>query len=286
MNDYAGQESRALIIHYHIFKNAGTSVDFALSESFGDKWTKFEGKDARDVMTSARMARFIEENPNIKAISSHLARPPLPTPACRAIAFLRHPLLRMRSVYNFVRMDGTQHGNEIANRYSFADYLRWAFDEGRYSGGVVIRNYQVVHLSQASFRSANILTAEATLADVKEAKDLITSWGAIGIVELYSQSCRMFELALKNSFPEFRFNIGWHNKTSGSEKTIDRDLDIMRDELGSDLFDASRLLNDLDLALYDWAKDRARYPCPAIAGSDRDRDRSRLRRTPENRTNP
>ena len=260
MKNYAEKESQALIIHYHIFKNAGTSVDFALSKSFGDKWTTFEGKDACDVLTSAQVARFIDENPDLKAISSHLARPPLPTPACRAIAFLRHPLLRMRSVYNFVRKDGSQHGHEMANRYSFADYLRWAFDEGRDSGGVVIRNYQVVHLSQASFRSGNILTADAILADLEEAKGLIASWGTIGIVELYSQSCRVFELALKNSFPEFRFHIAWHNKTSGSDKTIDQDLDIMRDELGSDLFDTSRLTNDLDLALYHWATDRIRLP--------------------------
>jgi hypothetical protein len=78
MEDYAEKESRALIIHYHIFKNAGTSVDFALSESFGDKWTTFEGKDACDLLTSAQLARFIDEDPDLKAISSHLARPPFP----------------------------------------------------------------------------------------------------------------------------------------------------------------------------------------------------------------
>jgi hypothetical protein len=33
---------RTIILHYHLFKNAGTSVDAILKRNFGDKWVTSE----------------------------------------------------------------------------------------------------------------------------------------------------------------------------------------------------------------------------------------------------
>ncbi len=32
------------LVHYHIFKNAGTSVDRLLAESIGEAWAGYEGQ--------------------------------------------------------------------------------------------------------------------------------------------------------------------------------------------------------------------------------------------------
>ena len=34
-----------ILVHFHIYKNAGTSIDHSLSRSFGASWTTFEPKD-------------------------------------------------------------------------------------------------------------------------------------------------------------------------------------------------------------------------------------------------
>jgi len=40
--------ARTILIHYHLFKNAGTSLDAVLKENFGDKWItrEFDRKNA------------------------------------------------------------------------------------------------------------------------------------------------------------------------------------------------------------------------------------------------
>ena len=137
---------RPVLVHYHIFKNAGTSVDVALQRSFGSRWTTFEGSHARDVQTSGQLGRFLQDRPEVCAVSSHLARPPLPFPGCRPIAFLRHPLLRARSVYEFVRRYPEQPGCPASHRQSFSMFVQWALDGDEAEGASVIRDCQLGHL--------------------------------------------------------------------------------------------------------------------------------------------
>ena len=66
---------RAIIIHYHFFKNAGTSVDAILQRNFGAGWTSRE-YPPRSTPNGAR--EFLTANPQIAALSSHTL--PLPPP--------------------------------------------------------------------------------------------------------------------------------------------------------------------------------------------------------------
>jgi hypothetical protein len=156
--------SRPVLIHYHIFKNAGTSVDWMLQQSFGAAWTTFEGAHAADIQPVERVRAFLEAHPRIVSLSSHLARPPLPWPAAKAIMYVRHPVERARSVYAFVAKDPTQPNHAVARDGGFEGYVRWALESD--DGGIVIRNYQVVHLSKASLRPPHIYLADATDNDL------------------------------------------------------------------------------------------------------------------------
>lgn len=64
------------IIHYHIFKNAGTSIDDALREVLDSRLGFFEGKHAHDVQNSSAVNNYFLEHPSILAVSTHLGRPP------------------------------------------------------------------------------------------------------------------------------------------------------------------------------------------------------------------
>lgn len=259
--------NRPILVHYHIFKNAGCSVDASLKASFGGDWVEFEGSHAHDIQPAARLAAFLQANPAVRAVSSHLARPPLPWEGCLPVVFLRHPLLRTRSVYEFTRRDPTQPFAEAARENGFAGYIQWALRRER--GSVVIRNYQVVHLSQASWRCENILDAEAGRSDLEEAKALLTGWGMAGIVETYALSAQMFQSLYGPRVPGLDFKARHVNATSLEPGSIEEQIEQCGKLLGTTLRDDFMESNALDMALYEHAKrilKGAAQASPLIAG--------------------
>ena len=179
----AGRFGKPILVHYHIYKNAGTSVEKNLAESYGHKWAVCEGAPEQVRLSNNDIAAFARANPGIRAISSHKARP---FPASRRffpILFLRHPIDRARSVYSFAKRDPAQPDHAMAYNLSFNDYVNWALD----TPGVPLRNYQVIHLSQASFRVANIAEAVACPEDLREVRDFLSSLPFLGLVRRFEE---------------------------------------------------------------------------------------------------
>jgi hypothetical protein len=252
---------RPVLIHYHIFKNAGTSIDDSLQRSFGDRWTAFEGTHATDVIDAARLSTFLSETPHLVAVSSHLARPPLPWSTCRPIVFVRHPIDRARSVFDFIHADATQPGSELARTLGFAGYIRWVLDGGR--GGIVIRDYQTVHLSEASFRDGSVLDARPTERDLAQALELLEGWGVAGVVDRYDASVAVFQALYGPDFPDLMLDTVWLNRTQQSTRTLAERIADARSELGDELFDRLENANRLDLRLYHSSVARLSALCAA-----------------------
>ena len=244
--------NRTTLIHYHIFKNAGSSIDASLKASFGSAWAEFEGSHAHDIQSSAQLSLFLDAHKHLLAVSSHLARPPLPWINCLPVVFLRHPILRARSVYNFTRQDSSQPYADIARDRGFADYIRWALRNER--GSIVIRNYQVVHLSDASWRCADILDSQATPQDLEQACNLLSTWGLVGIVESYALSADVFQTIYGPLLPELEFNYLRENSTSNMEGSTEDHLEQIRSSLGRTLYDEFMAVNALDIDLYKYAQ--------------------------------
>lgn len=241
-----------VIVHYHIFKNAGTSVDWALENCFGKLWDTFEGQHAHDVMQSEKLLEFLEQNPKVRAVSSHLLRPSVKIDNVLPIVFLRHPVIRAKSVYLFSRIDVNQPDNKITANMTFPEYIKWVVSGGR--GGVVVINYQTIHLSQASFRSSSILDAIATSEDLRCARSLLLGWPAFGIVEYFEKSMALFENAYSKFVPEFRLLTTHANATQKSPLTVDDQLIQIQDEIGNGLYEEFCAINEFDLSLYETCK--------------------------------
>ena len=116
--------NRAVICHYHIFKNSGTSFDRVLTENFGTQHIIFDGPFSYSHIYQDQLGIIIERNPEAKAFSSHQIS--LPTPSSvnfRVIpaVFVRHPLLRIRSVYLF----NQQAGATAAAADALRDFDQW-----------------------------------------------------------------------------------------------------------------------------------------------------------------
>jgi hypothetical protein len=63
------------IVHFHIFKNAGTSVSFALRDIFKENFSILEGQHAHDILNINHLNEFLQKNRNVFCVSSHLLKP-------------------------------------------------------------------------------------------------------------------------------------------------------------------------------------------------------------------
>jgi len=248
--------SPGVLIHYHIYKNAGTSIDRLLEQNFPERLAHFEGKTGRDTLDSSEIAEFIANNGNFRAISSHRARPPLPVSNAYPILMLRHPIDRARSVYHFGRIDPNQPDHVVARESNFREYIDWSLNTS--GAGVVIRNYQVIHLSDASFRSSDIQSANARENDLAQAKTLIDSFPAIGIVRLFAESCRLFENTYRPIFPSLKLYHVRDNISENGSLTETESIELARIELGETTYRKLINANEFDIELYQYAVDRLR----------------------------
>jgi len=245
----ARRKSPTVVIHYHIFKNAGSSIDRLLHESFGPCWTSFEGSHPTDIQSADALRKFLAERPGLCAVSSHLARPPLPSDNCVPIILLRDPIDRARSVFHFIRRDPTQpHHHATTN--GFPAFVSWALDNPRAS--VPIFDYQVYHLSDASFRPDNPELA-STAQDLAQARALIASLPAFGLVRRFAESCALLATHYTPLLPALRLYDVRENTSPETARTEAQSLAAARDELGTDLFARLCNANQRDAGLYDFA---------------------------------
>lgn len=241
---------RHVIVHYHIFKNAGSSVYAALRSAFGSTWSRFEGTHPNDIQSRAQLSSFLQANPTVQAVSSHLARPPLPFRSCHPIVFIRHPLLRAASAYRFIRADPVQAQHGWAQQHSLAGFFDRCADEHR-GLGRVISNYQVFHLSSASARDfADIHVSET---HVTEARRLLRSWGFVGIVERYEQSLREYQRRYGRYFSNLVLPITHENRTAVADPSVALMIEKVRQQLPDATYARFMELNQADFALYEWA---------------------------------
>jgi hypothetical protein len=244
---------RRIIIHYHIFKNAGSTVYSILKNNFGDRCGSIEGINPWDTLGSDAILKYAMENPSLKTISSHQAR--LPVPKClnlvfHPLIFLRHPIDRVGSVYSFERrepLSSPSLGVKIAHENDFAGYVKWRLSEGN---GAVIKNFQTVHLSG---RQNDMRVAIATDNDLKDAIEKISQLPVFGIVELFDESIARMSNHLSQYFERLDVNYSVANRSMERKNTIQERLDDIKIMLGLDLYQELLLKNVLDMQLYDHA---------------------------------
>ena len=245
---------RTIIVHYHIFKNAGSSVDRLLHTAFGSGWTSFEGPTPTSLLRADDLATFIKDRPEIVAVSSHLLRPPSP-PSVRVlpVVLIRHPLDRAFSVYSYLRRhpDGAATGT-VAQQTSFPQFVLWCLNN-KTLGGMVIANYQVIHLSPASFRHAHIYHAVATENDLQHAIHYLSDTACFGTVDLFDATVDRLRQAAAAFDLDIPTLIAAENVTPDRSDDLNERLHTARRQLGPHLYRRYMNENELDYRLYKWA---------------------------------
>lgn len=247
---------RPVIVHYHLFKNAGTSLDRALKDAFGERWIELEGQDKRDLKPT-ELAEFLMSNQSVQALSSHTALLPPPTiPDTTVVAavFIRHPLDRLRSAYDFERIQNADTlGALKAKETDLAGYIKWRLSRPDDHSA---RNFQ-------TFRVAG------GRDDLEGALRMLAEVPFVGLVEEFDRSVARLQETLAPHFPGVRLRA-YRANVSADERTLEERLALLRERIGDQLYERLEESNRYDLAL--WEAVRARYASPPDNG-DPGRDR-------------
>lgn len=180
-----------------MYKNAGSTLDWSLRRSFGASYVaRVENKAMRDNPKS--LYSYVDEHPRVRVLSSQWL--PLPVPAVfwlrpYVLLFLRHPVDRCRSVYNFARKQqhSDQNGAKQAREFSFVDFVKWRMET---TSGPVIRDFQTRYCS-----------GKYSSQDMDEVYELavanLDATPFVGFVHRYPESIALFE-APATGLPAYR----------------------------------------------------------------------------------
>jgi hypothetical protein len=252
-----------VILHGHIFKNAGTTLDWALERSFGGAFVDHRRDDLMRAEGQAHIRDILAEEPGLRAISSHHMPGDVsddPGYHFHRIYLLRHPILRIRSVYDFERkQDAQTPGAQAAKRMTFSEYVEWRM---RPKVAPTIRNFQSRYLAG---RLPPRYDKRADLEYFELAMQTLEHVPCIGIVEHYDESMVLFEQLLGERFPDLDLAHTPQNVSSNGLSKLDEDERVSRlmGQLGKL---QARVLeaNSFDLALYEAARYRFSQRLEAI----------------------
>jgi len=241
-----------VIIHNHVFKNAGSTIDWALRRNFGDGFV-----DHRDDRSMQRgpdyLGPYLEQNPGIRALSTHHLRPPLPQLPGRLLMCLmmfRNPIERVTSVYRFERgqIDEDSLGARYAREHSLGEYVSWRM---RFDVPPTIRNFHIYRSLPGPLNWRRALTGD----ELSVAKEFVASVPLLGFVDRFDESMILFEYALRPLIPGIDMSYRMQNVGQKAGSTGEDRLALLRKEIGEELFAQLAERNRYDLDLYDYARE-------------------------------
>ncbi|MCC0175432.1 tetratricopeptide repeat protein [Waterburya agarophytonicola K14] len=259
---------KTVLIHHHIFKNAGTSFNYALKQHFGEQFFEYDLPDSQ-VVDSNDLAGFIASHPQAAAISSHHAC--FPTPQAEdyqtiSSIILRKPLARIKSIYSFERKQNAQTQGAIkAKELDFKDYVQWRIK----ATPAVLCNYQTHYCSRDKKNAAVKLNQET----LKKAVNNLKKCTVVGTVENFEDTLKIARLKLNQFFPDI--DLKYSRLNTAEKPSIPQDerqnlIDVLGDAIVSELEEnnqldehlyrvASQIMRDNLLSLKSLQKDASDY---------------------------
>jgi hypothetical protein len=241
---------RKVILHYHFFKNAGTSVDEILMANFPGQWVTREFDDNRHAVNVAIVGEWVQAEKNAIAFSSHTAM--LPPPKLEGvkffpILFVRHPIDRIASAYYFERKQEVDHfGTVLARNTTLRGYIEVRLSLGRdRQGRNFCRNFQVARLAQMFTGEEGDETTLALKA--------LNTLPFVGLVEEFDRSIERMTEWLTPHFPGFHARPVASNVTRDHSLPLEQKLERIKAEIGERCY--ARLLeaNEGDMAVFNAA---------------------------------
>lgn len=235
---------RPVILHQHIYKNAGTTIDGILQREFGVFFSTLNCDDPNMTISNDEILSFLDSHPTILALSSHQIRYPKPTSdniEFFDLCFLRHPIDRLFSQYSFLRKPHVDDPlTRVARNTDLAGFLSHVLD---------------YHPEYACNPQAKLLLPESPSGvigcnDVEAARALLRQISLLGVVEAFDESLVIAEYALYPYFPRLQLHYIPQNVTNSQQMTFDQRADEIRSRCGERLYERLLEANHLDIVVW------------------------------------
>ncbi len=244
---------RPLILHNHLFKNAGTSVDYILRQNFGNRWVTREFQGVGSASTDA-VAQWITDHPTAVAFSTHTMLGPLPEIDgihVMPIVMLRDPVDRIASAYRFERVQNAEtRGTVLARQNGFAGYVHARL---RTQGDHQCRNFQTSRLAMLTPGKDG-----SELDRAKAALDQIADVGVLGLVADFPDAMLRLQQVIQPYFQRFHWQPVTAN--ASAQKTAHAVSPDMREMLKYENADDYALLTYANRLLQHRATTKAPQP--------------------------
>ncbi|SMX32710.1 sulfotransferase family 2 domain-containing protein [Octadecabacter ascidiaceicola] len=230
---------RTVVLHYHLFKNAGTSLDQILKHNFGTTWVTAEF-DTGLASNTPDVENWIVQNPEACAFSSHTMKGPLPLiegVKIIPVLLLRDPVSRIRSAYQFERAQTSDSwGAQLAKQHDFEGYVRARLERVK---DRQCRNFQTHRL--ASFSQ----NKQPELMRAFDGVRLINATGVIGLVSDFNGTIQLLSKRLRTDFPDFHWVHARENSSKSNSILVSENLNQLLREKNADDLVVLRTLRDL-----------------------------------------
>jgi hypothetical protein len=231
--------ARHVIVHYHLFKNGGSTLAAILRRNFGSDFAGLEAPAGQLSLSGSELTDTLRVRQNIVAVSSHTLRRPLPVvkDICfEEIHLFRNPLDRLRSVYDFFRYKGGQDPlAESAKRLDLPSFLRVVISDHTY----LSENAQLRMLVCEENR-------RPTKEDLQTAATILSSAACVGVVEDYDTAMAVMEYYFCKFFPKLDLSGLPRNVSTRRLQTLEERLSDLESQCGKTLYQELLALNELD----------------------------------------
>jgi len=186
---------RCVLLHYHFFKNAGTTIEEILARSFGH-FARLDNPDPDQPISNSELLEFLERNPLIQAVSSHHIH--YPAPRMKGFLFfdiciLRDPIERVQSMHQYFR-------EKPFPGYVLSD-LANRTEPGEFFTELVERAPFYINDVQVNLVANGEWDHPPGKDDLERAARRIQAASFPGVVDCFQESLVAAEYALKPVFP-------------------------------------------------------------------------------------
>lgn len=237
---------KTIILHYHLFKNAGTSLDAAFKANFSESKREWVTKEFPGERTKNReeVKQWIIDNPQAKCFSSHTAIFPVPVIdgiKIIPVIFFRHPIDRIASAYSFEKKQGGDgFGATLARNTNLSGYIETRLSVG---SDRQCRNFHA-HRFATMFDEQR--ENEATRTEMA-----VDALPFIGLVEQYTLSLERLEALLQTEgFDNVKLKPVEKNVSRGLKKTIEEKLVDIEEHIEKNVFTKLVMANEVDLSIW------------------------------------
>lgn len=213
---------RRVLLHRHIFKNGGQTLERMLQLSFGDRFLKSE-------VTHAELRRVLDKKPDIVAVSSHNLRPPstwIGDIQQHDLVMLRDPWERLISIWRYLRLVEKTPSDMAALpiKAGLHEFLYAMLNKTPWH----VYDHQVAFLSRQVNGWARPSSGE--LASIQRFLPLVDG---LGVLDLWEESLRTAERRLCEFFPELvLFTLQRDNASAVEVLGRDQARKMVRDTCG------------------------------------------------------